>query len=70
MLQLQLEDEMWLPDEPADGGAHERRWRRRCCALLPAVLTAAALAAAFELRLLHGKQVGSCMSTSLVTSCL
>ena len=65
-LSLQLDDDSWLQEEPADGsGGGGRRWRRRCCVLLPAVLVAAALAAAFELRLLHRKQVSTRASAPL-----
>ena len=62
VLTLQLDDDSWIQDEPANGGGErDRRWRRRCCVMLPAVLVAAALAAAFELRLLHTKQVSPCV---------
>ena len=57
LLDMQLDDDGWLQDEPGSDNKGDRRWRRRCCVLLPAVLVAAALAAAFELRLLHTKQV-------------
>jgi hypothetical protein len=62
LLNTQLDDDGWLQDDPGSDNQGDRRWRRRCCVLLPAVLVAAALAAAFELRLLHTKQVGPGMT--------
>lgn len=53
---IDMDDEGWLQDDSDKVDGCAARWRRRCSVLMPLLFAAAALAAAFGLRLVSPKQ--------------